>query len=502
VCGFVSDVLVLRSLHNNKYMSNFYWFRFILAELRRPFIIYQTQQRKQHTLKIPSPWSSKITSLLLLQQVVVGVVPFNLRVLLLLSTSTTTTFTAKTASRMSISSLSSSLAAAAALSSSLSSSWNPPTHIEDLPADMIRRFVPPLSADTSYKGSSGRVGVLGGSERYTGAPYYAAMSSLTVGADLAYVFCAKEAAIPIKCYSPELMVSPVYSAEEFDKAANENSGSTITPNHPLVRSMVTQVTSMLHRLHVLIIGPGLGRCPLVMCATAEIIRQAISYPSSIPLVLDADALFLLTQTPYKDLLLVPEDMQRTIVLTPNAVELKRLKQAIDECTEGEEKFRIQQSYRGVIVVQKGRYDTIFFASSLFHNNSSAMPPAENADDKTMSLVCKEQGGLKRSGGLGDILSGSIGTFLAWDRLLTETKSSTTTTTQDPSTATTTSQAMLPLLQGIEQQRLVPCWLACCIVKRATKVAYDKKRRAMTAPNVLNEIGTVVDEIITSAFDRL
>jgi NAD(P)H-hydrate repair Nnr-like enzyme with NAD(P)H-hydrate dehydratase domain len=191
-------------------------------------------------------------------------------------------------------------------------------------------------------------------------------------------------------------------------------------------------------------------------------------------------------------------MQRTIVLTPNAVELKRLKQAIDECSEGEEKLRIQQSYRGVIVVQKGRYDTIFFASSLFHNNTTTTPPEEYADDKTTSLVCKEQGGLK----------GSIGTFLAWDRLLTETKSTTTatataTTTQDPSTTTMTSQAMLPLPQHrIEQQRLVPCWLACCIVKRATKVAYDKKRRAMTAPNVLNEIGTVVDETITSAFDRL
>ena len=79
----------------------------------------------------------------------------------------------------------------------------------------IAKCVVPLS-ETSHKGSSGRVGVLGGSLRYTGAPYYAAMASLKAGADLAFVFCAKEAAIPIKCYSPELMVQPVYSAEEFD----------------------------------------------------------------------------------------------------------------------------------------------------------------------------------------------------------------------------------------------------------------------------------------------
>jgi NAD(P)H-hydrate repair Nnr-like enzyme with NAD(P)H-hydrate dehydratase domain len=33
-----------------------------------------------------------------------------------------------------------------------------------------------------------------------------------IGADLAFVFCAEEAAIPIKSYSPELMVAPVYSS--------------------------------------------------------------------------------------------------------------------------------------------------------------------------------------------------------------------------------------------------------------------------------------------------
>jgi ATP-dependent NAD(P)H-hydrate dehydratase len=298
------------------------------------------------------------------------------------------------------------------------------------------------------------------------------------------------------------MVSPVYSAEEFDKAATAaNATGSITPNHPLVRSMVTQVTSMLDRLHALIIGPGLGRCPLVMCATAEIIRQAISL-HNIPLVVDADALFLLTQAPYKDLFFLPEGvMPRTIVLTPNAIELKRLLQAINEASEGEEKGRIQQAYRGVIVVQKGQYDTVFFASSLFHNNGTIMLPEETVAENTSRLVCKEQGGLKRSGGIGDILSGSIGTFLAWDRLLTEPKCNTViTTTHDPSSATKTSRALVSLLQ--EKEQLVPCWVACCIVKRATKVAYDKKRRAMTAPNVLNEIGAVVDKTITSVLDTL
>lgn len=84
-----------------------------------------------------------------------------------------------------------------------------------LRTEALEKCLVPLSP-TSYKGSSGRVGILGGSARYTGAPYYAGMASLKVGADLAFVFCAEEASIPIKTYSPELMVAPVYSAKKFN----------------------------------------------------------------------------------------------------------------------------------------------------------------------------------------------------------------------------------------------------------------------------------------------
>ena len=46
--------------------------------------------------------------------------------------------------------------------------------------DAVARCIPALTP-SSHKGSSGRIGVLGGSARYTGAPYYAAMASLKVG---------------------------------------------------------------------------------------------------------------------------------------------------------------------------------------------------------------------------------------------------------------------------------------------------------------------------------
>jgi len=75
------------------------------------------------------------------------------------------------------------------------------------------------------------VGVIGGCLEYTGAPYFAAISAmklvserlfktsvitdemtphqLSQGADLSHIFCETSAAVPIKSYSPDLIVHPV-----------------------------------------------------------------------------------------------------------------------------------------------------------------------------------------------------------------------------------------------------------------------------------------------------
>ena len=93
------------------------------------------------------------------------------------------------------------------LMSSLSSPL--PTKWSDVLADtsssssnnrsFANNLFPPLTS-TSHKGSHGRIAIFGGSEKYTGAPYYAAQSALNTGVDLVTIFCAKEASIPIKCY--------------------------------------------------------------------------------------------------------------------------------------------------------------------------------------------------------------------------------------------------------------------------------------------------------------
>jgi NAD(P)H-hydrate repair Nnr-like enzyme with NAD(P)H-hydrate dehydratase domain len=75
----------------------------------------------------------------------------------------------------------------------------------------VAGLIPPLT-NTLRKGSGGRVGIVGGSLEYTGAPYFAAMSALRTGADLAHVFCVVDAGIPIKSYSGDVIVHPVLRA--------------------------------------------------------------------------------------------------------------------------------------------------------------------------------------------------------------------------------------------------------------------------------------------------
>jgi ATP-dependent NAD(P)H-hydrate dehydratase len=104
---------------------------------------------------------------------------------------------------------------------------------------LISRFkelMPKLVKD-SHKGQSGRVGIVGGSKEYSGAPYFASISALRAGADLAYVFTTREAAAVIKAYSPELIVLPVLDAE----------------NNEL------EMHTWIGKVHSLVIGPGLGR---------------------------------------------------------------------------------------------------------------------------------------------------------------------------------------------------------------------------------------------------
>lgn len=146
---------------------------------------------------------------------------------------------------------------------------------------------------------------------------------------------------------------------------------------------------MLPRLHVLVVGPGLGRDPLMQATVAKVIRAARE--KDMPVVLDADALLVVQKTP---------DLVRgykNAILTPNVVEFKRLCDALEVKIEaGKETGKVEAlaaALGGVTIIEKGGKDLI--------------------SDGETTLINDIQGGKKRSGGQGDTLTGSVATFLGW-----------------------------------------------------------------------------------------
>lgn len=235
----------------------------------------------------------------------------------------------------------------------------------------------------------------------------------------------------------------------------------------LIDRMVQEVVSMMDRLHVLVIGPGLGRCPMVMQATAQIIREARG--RELALVLDADALFLLTLPEYQTLL----QGYGKAILTPNRVEYQRLK-AVHENQSGtnsDDAFRKALDQNVLIV--KGRFDQVIRIGI----------DSSQTDGSSSCLTCAEVGGMKRSGGIGDVLAGTLGACVAWHEILSRKGNLDYAPSPAPLTP---SQDML----------LWSCWTACCITKQATKRAFDMKKRAMTAPDILKEIGATVEHMTT------
>ena len=389
-----------------------------------------------------------------------------------------------------------------------SSSPSPPS---PLLTSLLSRTIPPLTPN-AHKGSSGRIAIIGGSPKYTGAPYYAAMASLRCGMDLVTVHCANEASGPIKGYSPELMVDPFYKAIELEEimSSSSNSGNgssgitdSITTLDQVSKMVQHIVPSLIQgRIHSLVIGPGMGRCPIVMEAVSQIIRGAIQ--QGIPIVLDADALYLIGQEPYQNLL--EEELKiklssvsnskndaaadvAVVVLTPNVVEYKRL---VDSIGEGSEE-RLKDKLKGVILIVKGQYDTIEICTRTTRTTTVAKHHSHNGQE-LVSMQCRQIGGLKRSGGIGDVLAGMIGSFLAWNQILKAL---------DHKGSASSSSGQLQDTELVVEEKvaninlILSCWFACALTKRATKVAFDKRRRSMTAPDILEEIGMVIDEYTSS-----
>jgi len=306
--------------------------------------------------------------------------------------------------------------------------------------DEVKRIIPPLSTKL-HKGQAGRVGVLGGSQDYTGAPFFAAMSALRLGCDLSHVICEPESGRVIKTYSPDLIVHPILD-KDHDR-----------------ESVKKALKDILLRLHVIVIGPGLGRDDHMQ----DFARTAISLAREQDkyIVLDADGLWLIQNH--------PEYIRgyAKAVLTPNVVEFSRLRDALQIPKDAPPETlaaRVSRELGGdIVILQKGEIDIISNAHR--------------------TLTVDAQGGLKRCGGQGDILSGTVGTLLAWGKSYVEGGLD-----EGDAQDSRVDARDIPLLAA---------YGASTITRITSRIAFGKLGRGVVTGDMIPEIGVAYEEAFGS-----
>lgn len=216
----------------------------------------------------------------------------------------------------------------------------------------------------SHKGDNGRVLVVGGGP-FTGAPALAGMAAMFSGADLAHVAVPAPVAVPVACYSPNIIVHPLSS-------------------DVLTSQDVPKIKDILKKCDALVIGPGLGDDKRAEAAAAEIIQSC-----QLPMVIDADALEAVKKNP-KIL------KGKSAILTPHRGEFERLsglKCAEDIERRGEQAAKTSRRYGAVILV-KGTIDVISDGERINFNRTGNV---------AMTV-----------GGTGDVLAGLAGCLLSKD----------------------------------------------------------------------------------------
>jgi ATP-dependent NAD(P)H-hydrate dehydratase len=282
------------------------------------------------------------------------------------------------------------------------------------------------------------VGVIGGCFEYTGAPFYAAVSALKLGADLSHVFCDAQAATPIKGYSPELIVHGCLQGDDH-------------PDAPTPQAQADAIIKWFPALTVLVVGPGLGRDARLQEVAGLVIERAVA--DGIPCVIDADGLRVVMDQPH----IIRGS--KWVVLTPNVPEFRRLLAAVlpeeeEATTDSEAQVgRVSAALGGVLVVRKGAVDVVTDGESV--------------------LCVAEEGSPKRSGGQGDVLAGCLATLLSW--------------AQDG------GAERLPAGEG-SSPAVLATYAACYFNRKASAEAFRRHRRAMTAPDVVDAIGPTFDAL--------
>ncbi|MHA1917316.1 MAG: NAD(P)H-hydrate dehydratase [Candidatus Ranarchaeia archaeon] len=216
----------------------------------------------------------------------------------------------------------------------------------------------------SHKGDNGKVLVIGGSSKYTGAPALSGMGALRTGVDLVTIIAPKSAASIIAKFSPNLIVKRV-------------TGKHISEDN------ISEMLPLIEKSDSVLIGPGLGRDEETLEAIKEIIK--ILHKKKKPTVIDADALHVITRK---------TELPEKCVLTPHHGEFLVIskKKVTKDMNKRIIQIRKIADELNATILLKGEVDTI-------------------SDSHRVKLNYSGNPGMT-VGGTGDVLAGVTAAFLS------------------------------------------------------------------------------------------
>ncbi len=231
----------------------------------------------------------------------------------------------------------------------------------------------------SNKGTFGRVLIIGGSVGMSGAAYLSALAAYRAGAGLAELFTPARNRTVYQRQLPEAVLT-LYPEKKPVGTARAAA---------YARDLTEKLSVSFSRASSAAIGMGLSTAP----AARELLRLALeTAPDALPLVLDADALNLLSAEPALTALLAGR--KTPPVLTPHPGEMSRLcgKSVAEILADPVETARVFAEKHGVVLVLKDAHTVV-------------------TDGKTVYLNVAGNNGMATAGA-GDVLAGVIAAFAA------------------------------------------------------------------------------------------
>ncbi len=186
----------------------------------------------------------------------------------------------------------------------------------------------------SHKGLFGRVVAVAGSAQYTGAPVLAALGAERIGAGLVTLACPDSVRDSLAAHTVETTFLPLP-----DNGTGELGPTSLEP-----------LVAALDSYAAILIGPGIGRSPTTRAFLDQLLTRLDG--SSRPLVIDADALTILSEWPNWW-----ARLPRHSILTPHPGEMARLNTSTADGDRISRSIAAARTWNAVVVA-KGAYTVV------------------------------------------------------------------------------------------------------------------------------------------------